>query len=139
MPTASIRPHSAPEYGADDWAGELLSDSKTVVVKLMREPLISPEELRLRTEGHLDELTRKASLLTDVPLARAIADRLLQMLADLKTPVDPTHHRMIQVAVRYFELEPEEDLASPFGLDDDLEVMNAVAEALDRKDLLLPM
>ena len=139
MPTASIRPQSAPEYGSDDWTDELLSDSKTIVVKLMREPLVGPDELRLRTEAHLDELTRKANLLTDIPLARALAYRLLQMLEDLKTPIDPTHHRMIQVAVRYFELEPEEDVASPFGLDDDLEVMNAVAEALDRKDLLLPV
>jgi len=138
MPTASIRPHSALDDRSSDWAEELLSDSKTVVVRLMREPLISLEELRHRTQCHRDELTRRAGLLTDVPLARAIAHRLIQMLEDLKTPVDPTHHRMIQVAVRYYELEPEEDLASPFGLDDDLEVMNAVAEALGRKDLLLP-
>ena len=138
MTTASIRPHRASEDRSSDWADELLSDSKTVVVRLMREPLIGLEELRLRTEAHRDELTRKAGLLTDVPLARAIAHRLIQMLDGLKTPIDPTHHRMIQVAVRYYELEPDEDLASPFGLDDDLEVMNAVAEALDRKDLLLP-
>jgi hypothetical protein len=138
MPTASIRPHSAPEARSNDWADELLSDSKAVVVRLMCEPLISPDGLRLRTEAHRDELTRNAGLLTDVPLARAIAHRLIQMLDGVETPINPTHHRMIQVAVRYYELEPDEDLASPFGLEDDVEVMNAVAEALDRRDLLLP-
>lgn len=103
----------------------------------MREPLITPQELRLRTEIHRDALARRASLLTDVPLARALADRLLLMVDTLGSDCTPTQHRMVQVAVRYFELEPDEDLASPFGLEDDVEVMNAVAEALGRQDLIL--
>ena len=103
----------------------------------MREPLISPADLRLKTEIHRDALARRASLLTDVPLARAIAERLLIMIDCLSANSTSSQHRMVQVAVRYFELEPDEDLASPFGLEDDVEVMNAVAEALGRQDLIL--
>ena len=53
-------------------------------------------------------------------------------LLDRTAAEGPRARRLAQVAARYFVLQDDgdDDLSSPFGFDDDIEVFNAVVTAL---------
>lgn len=116
----------------DPLLGRLLSDTREVVSRLLDEPLRDPEALRtdlLRYARRFRALDERS--LADLRVAEAL-QRGCGDLLDRWPSLDPRGRRLAQVAVRYFVMEDDgdDDLDSPFGFDDDLEVYNAVAEAL---------
>jgi len=95
-------------------------------------------------DAHLQRLqetaTSRKSL--DLPLARRLAGHchgLLDSLASESTP--DARARLARAAVRYFILEEdaESDAASILGLDDDAQVIRAVARELGCGDILRDM
>lgn len=62
-------------------------------------------------------------------------------LLDLLPGTEPSQRSMVIAAVEYFLLprDGDDDLASADGLDDDAEVVSAVARRLGRDDLVVPL
>jgi hypothetical protein len=122
----------------DPILGELLSDTRQVVRRLLSEPLEDPEALRRALEHagarwrHLDP----SLVMADIALARAIEARCIAWL-DAWDTLDPRARRLATVALRYFVLEDDGDgdLSSAFGFDDDLEVVDAVSRAIGQLPL----
>lgn len=117
---------------SDPLLGELLSDTRGVVRRLMDEPLSTPAELSVQLDRLADELGedrphRRADIESGLALlgrARALLDRWAAL--------EHRGRRLVQVAVRYLAMEDDGDgdLTSAFGFDDDEEVIDAVERAL---------
>ena len=128
----------------DSFDYSLLDDlpvgARPLLEKLMREPLVPPDELRHELKEHAAQVDRSAArrMDLDVHLAECIGQSCLTLLDSLG-PNTPRAHRLVQLACRYFvEMEDDSgDLLSVFGFDDDAEVLNAVARQLDRPDLMV--
>jgi hypothetical protein len=121
----------------DPVLGELLSDTRTQVRQLLSEPLRDPGALGGLLDAYVVEVERIDPLsLADQELGRALARRVRALLARWPA-LDTRGRHLVQAAVLYFvlELDGDDDLESPFGFDDDLEVFNAVAEALGEPPL----
>ena len=120
----------------DPILGELLSDTRGVIRRLLAEPLDDPSVLRAELErgGARYRSLDQEQVLADLPLARAIERRCTEWL-DGWAGLDPRSRKLAQVGLRYFVLEDDGDgdLTSPFGFDDDLEVVNAVSRALGQR------
>lgn len=113
------------------WTRNLLSDSRSVVDKLLREPLEDLDALTSQVRRYRVHVHGAARPMTDVQLADALSDATLELLE--RTAGAPRAVRLLaQVAARYFVLQDDgdDDLTSPYGFDDDVEVFNAVVEAL---------
>ena len=69
-------------------------------------------------------------------LAESLATRLVELL---HSQLEPEGRRLVQVALRYLVLDQDAspDFASEQGLDDDVQVFNAIAAQLGRSDLIL--
>jgi hypothetical protein len=94
--------------------------------------------LRLRTQAYLawvrDEAGRRSSL--DLDTAEAIG-RTLTMLLDEPDLYDAEQRALLRGAVGYF-VDAEDsanDVTDAIGFDDDVRVVNAVLDALGRRDL----
>ncbi len=118
---------------------QLLSDSRAVVLRLLDEPPTTADALRHEVDA-LDDVLSAAGdeSFADLILARQLVSGCHALLAAWPK-AEPRHRHLIQVAVRYVVLDDDgdEDLSSPFGFDDDVEVFNAVAQLLDRRELLI--
>lgn len=121
---------------APQWVEELLSDTREIVRLLLEEPLL-PLELLGREIASYQHAIHDAAA-ADRELGLALAKGATSLLS---SAVSESTHRLVQVAVRYFVMDDDgdDDLASPFGFDDDVEVFNAVAIALGRPELLITM
>ncbi|MCA9494763.1 MAG: hypothetical protein KC621_32765 [Myxococcales bacterium] len=117
---------------ADPLLGELLSDTRDVVRRLMDEPLSTPGGLVSQLDLLAEELSAEGKhLRADLEAGIALVARartLLERWAEL----DHRGRRLVQVAVRYLAMEDDGDgdLTSAFGFDDDEEVIDAVERAL---------
>lgn len=122
----------------DPILGELLSDTRQVVRRLLTEPLEDPEVLRklLDIGGARYRDLDPDRVVADLVLARAIETRCHEWL-DGWGALDARARRLAQVALRYFVLEDDGDgdLTSAFGFDDDLEVVEAVSRAIGHAPL----
>lgn len=118
------------------WVDALLSDTRAVVTDLLREPLIADDTLRAEVRAYKSAI--EAAPAADHELGLALVEGACKLL-DAVT--NPRAHRLVQVAVRYFVMDDDgdDDLASAFGFDDDVEVFNAVARVLERHDLLIDL
>ena len=114
---------------------------RPLVEKLMREPLVPPDELRSELKSHEQQVDRAAATRgdLDVHLAECIGRSCFVLLDALGPDTPEESRRLTQLACRYFvETEDREgDLGSVFGFDDDAEVLNAVAMKLGRPDLVV--
>ena len=116
----------------DPVLGELLSDTRPLVRQLLAEPLRDPGTLRADLASYAARISAVDPLsIADQPLGEALARGCAAMLARWPE-LDGRGRHLVQAAVLYFVLETDgdDDLESPFGFDDDLEVFNAVAKAL---------
>lgn len=123
----------------DSLLAQLLSDSREVVSRLLSEAPTTATELRTQVDD-LDEILQQAGdeSFADLVLARQLVTGCRALL-DHWQHADPATRRLIQVAVRYVVLEEDgdEDLSSPFGFDDDVEVFNAVVQVIGHHDLII--
>lgn len=120
----------------DPLLGDLLSDARTVVRRLMDEPPSTVDELsgelvrfEATVRAHATDLSRAdwETGLSLVARARALLSRW--------EALDHRGRRRVQVAVRYLTMEDDgdRDLTSAFGFDDDEEVLDAVERALGER------
>ena len=105
----------------DTWWDGLLSDSRSVVCQLATEPVLPIAELRRRATEHAARLAISPEV--DAELLTPLWDGLSELLevAEEKSEL----HALTHIVVRYFTSGEDDDLASAFGLDDDIEVFNA--------------
>ena len=116
----------------DPVLGELLSDTRPLVRRLLSEPLRDPETLCADLAAYSARIGAVDPLsIADQALGAALARGCAAMLARWPE-LDGRGRHLAQAALLYFVLETDgdDDLESPFGFDDDLEVFNAVAKAL---------
>ena len=113
------------------WTDGLLSDTRDVVRRLLGERLWDHDELRREVVAYRAQVSAAARPYTDVQQAEALSVATLALL-DRTAAEGPRARRLAQVAARYFVLQDDgdDDLSSPFGFDDDIEVFNAVVTAL---------
>ena len=114
-----------------DWTQELLSDAREVVYELLASPADDFDALSAEVTAYQAHVHRAARFATDLDLADALATATLGLLSRAAdAPEDD--RRAISVAARYFvhRGDADDDLVSPFGFDDDVEVFNAVASRL---------
>ncbi len=121
------------------WYERLLSDSRELVQGLLEEPLQSAGELRQQVERYTARVLDTEAPLADLRQARALSRATLALLEQTAGGSE-AERRMAQVVARYFVMESDgaDDLASPYGFDDDVEVYNAVVDALGLADQALP-
>ncbi|MBT9584111.1 hypothetical protein IV102_12290 [bacterium] len=107
------------------------------VTELLLEPLetgqVLAEELDeylVMARQHLPSGSRQLGL------AESLATRLVELL---HSQLEPEGRQLAQVALRYLVLDQDAspDFASEQGLDDDVQVFNAIAAQLGRSDLIL--
>lgn len=110
--------------------------------RLLRANARDAEALRRSVDRYLETILEAAQTRAhlDTKLARAIAASCHGILDHL-AGATPDHARHIVAAVEYFLLprDGDDDLAYANGLDDDAQVVTAVACALGRKDLTVPV
>lgn len=122
------------EVSIDRVMGVLPPRVGRIVERLFRERRISPVELHRLVSDYrngLEGAARDGAFL-DVILATQVANLLHRLVDTLQQPVTPEHHRLVQVAVRYFVFEDdaESDRDSLIGFEDDRLVAVAVAAEL---------
>jgi len=125
----------------DSLQAGLSAETLEIVLSLLEEPLAPVEDLRKEVEqyvGHVREVALDSEFV-DGELGQALGRCCLALLDGLGRPPEPTEHRLVQVACRYFSLEEDayRDLGSLLGFDDDVEVLNVVLRILGRDDLLV--
>ncbi|MCO4772521.1 MAG: hypothetical protein KDA24_20985 [Deltaproteobacteria bacterium] len=89
----------------------------------------------------LVKATGEISEVVAVEKARQLAESLMGLLKTLRKGGPDEHHIAVQAACRYFtsEYDGDDDMESEEGFDDDIEVMNAVARALDMEELVIDL
>lgn len=114
-----------------DWTDELLSDAREVVVQLLQHPMDDFDALAEQVTAYREHVHKAARFATDVALADTLVTASLDLL-NRATDASWDDRHAVSVAVRYFvhQDDGDDDLASPFGFDDDVEVFNAVASRL---------
>lgn len=117
--------------------GALLSDTRLLVRRLFDEPLSDADSLG-RDLSALAQRIRAAAghhSLADWQTGLELVEAGRELLARWPA-LDHHGRRLVHVAVRYLVLEDDgdSDLDSPFGFDDDREVLDAVRRALDAPD-----
>ncbi len=125
----------------DSFLEALPVEVRPLVEKLMREPLVPPNELRRELKNHEQQVDRAAARRADldVHLAQCIGESCVVLLDALGPDAPEASRRLTQLACRYLiETEDGEgDLGSAFGFDDDAEVLNAVVRKRGRLDLVV--
>jgi hypothetical protein len=113
--------------------GALLSDARAQVRRLLDEPLLDAPTLVAALGEHVARMRLAAgsATLADWQGGLDLAVRA-RTLVDRWPTLDHHGRRLVQVAVRYLVLEDDgdADLDSPFGFDDDREVLEAVERLL---------
>lgn len=121
------------------WTDDLLSDAREVVLDLLAEPnALTPDlgALAERVWAFRERIHRQARPMTDLPLADDLTSATLDLLSVAARGSSETK-RLAGVAARYL-LEGDDDLASPYGFDDDIEVFNAIASRIAPTLILNP-
>ena len=130
LPSSPLSP-SAP------WVQGLLSDSRKVVQQLLTQPSPRAGTLRNAVHAYAVEI-EEASARADAEFGLALVRGSLALLDAVESRPE-TDQRLAALAVQYFVLDDDgdDDLASPFGFDDDVEVFNAVVTELGLPELLI--
>ena len=119
------------------WLDGMLSDSREVVIELLREPAMALQSLRQDVEDYRIAILAAGDV-ADQEVGARLVEGVLALI-DRVGGEGADRERLAQVAVRYFVLDDDgdDDLASQFGLDDDVEVFNTVVAQLELPDLLI--
>ncbi len=122
-----------------DW-NELLSDARQALTALEAGPELALEDLESQVEHYLDWLQQQAGPVTDLFQARRLAEANARLLRRART-LGSGDRRLAVLASRYFVTpsDGEDDLLSPFGFDDDVEVYNLVVSRLGLPSWRLPI
>jgi hypothetical protein len=119
--------------------GAIEADVAEILRSHLRAPLAAPEILAEQTRLYLKGLENlvNGGEVIDLELATDLAVRCERLL-DMDDGVCEPHRRLAQAAVRYFidEQDADSDVESLIGLDDDSSVIEAVALAIGRADVL---
>lgn len=119
---------------------DLPAEARPTFDLLFAQPLTTEADMKARVEAYMDILRAARERGKDVDLGSAekLADRSRRMLDAITPATSERDRRLMHSAVRYF-LHPSEAQRdwTTGGLDDDVAVMNVVARALDRADLLI--
>lgn len=117
----------------DPILGALLSDARGLVRRLLDEPLLDEETLARQLDAHAVRIRAEAGLtsLADWRQGLELVDAARDLVGRWSA-LDHRGRRLVQVAARYLVLEEDgdSDLGSPFGFDDDREVLDAVRRAV---------
>ncbi len=117
----------------DPVLGALLSDARLTARRLFDEPLLESDTLARQLAEYVGrvKLAAGAHSLADWHTGLELADSAHALLRRWPS-LDHRGRRLVQVAIRYLVLEDDgdSDLDSPFGFDDDREVMEAIERAL---------
>jgi hypothetical protein len=114
-----------------DWVEDLLSDAREGVLAIAGEAPRDFEQLEAEVVAYREHLHRAAHPLTDLETVDSLTVATLSLLAEARTRAEP-ERGLASLAARYFvqrSTDPD-DLPSPFGFDDEVEVFNAVAARL---------
>ncbi len=99
--------------------------------------------LRGEVGAYLDTVRKVGPMLPflDVDLAERLAASVLALLDHLDASGETDRLRApVQAAARYFvSEEDDEEITGVLGFDDDVQVVNAVARAAGRPDLVIPL
>lgn len=120
---------------------DLSVEVSEIFEELLQEQLVELETLLKRLSRHMESLRQSVAQaeLVDEELAETIGARAQELLERVLADYEEEDHRYVQACVRYFIMrhDDEDDLESPAGFDDDLEVFNAVASYLGHDDLVI--
>ncbi len=124
-----------------EWLNELPDKERSIAVKLMDAQWPGGEALLREVQsylGHLRELHRQDETL-DLTTAEQLSLGCTKLIRRLGSDAPFSACQAVMVAARYFVLENDasDDAASCLGLDDDVEVFNAVAKRLGHTDLTI--
>ncbi len=113
---------------------------REALLRILSEPEVGADLPSAITE-HLRELedATGSNEFLDLELAKRVAGQSRRLLKEFDSDGTPPAKRsLVRAAARYFILskDGESDEESIFGLEDDAEVLEAVARELDREDLL---
>ena len=112
------------------------------VQALIATDLPGASELRAAIASYLTDIAREArrNEFLDLALARSVA-AALEKLIDGSSTFELSHRRLVAAAVAYFvdADDAAHDMASPIGFEDDARVVNAVARAIGRDDVAIPL
>jgi len=126
-----------------DFLRELPPESRRLFWELFRRQLVGRKVLREELNSYvtLVKATAAAGAPVNRSVARDLARNLASLLKDLKTEQVEFEQRLIHAAVRYFieDDDGQADFDSEEGYEDDIEVLNAVAEHLGREDLVIDL
>ena len=118
---------------------ELSGDVASYVQRLAEEAPAPLDQLRTELRTYSRELAAAAERdpQVDAELGLELAGACRGLLDRLTVPVDPEIHRLVHSGIRYFLLDEDADpdTDSWLGLDDDVEVLNAVLAVLGHADL----
>lgn len=95
--------------------------------------------LRAELEEYVETIGQVAAAARgmDLSVARALATSLLELVGEVATD---DRRRAVHAAVEYFVQEDDdEEITGVLGFDDDLQVVNAVARAVGRPDLVVSL
>jgi len=119
--------------------GILDADVADLVRGYIAEPLASADILEDGVTLYFKELESLAAegAVIDLDFARTLANRCESLLADVDD-MPEEHRRLVQAATRYFCVaeDTDGDVESLIGFDDDSAVIDAVARAIGRSDVL---
>lgn len=106
-----------------------------IVTELYEQPLEPPEVLKQELDEYLSTARRTCPEVAG--LAERISTRALELFLN---PGGVEHLKLAQAAIKYLlKTDDAKPDFTPGGLDDDLEVFNAVAAYLGRQDLQIPI
>ena len=123
---------------------DLPPEARALFAKLRGDTVLAPPKVlagEVKGYFNLIKATGEVSEVVAVEKAKNLASSLMGLLKGLSQNGPVEHHQAIQAACRYFtsEYDGADDMESEDGFDDDIEVMNAVANALDRDDLVIDL
>jgi uncharacterized membrane protein YkvA (DUF1232 family) len=123
---------------------ELPSEARSLFARLrVSDDLRPPKVLAGEVKAYvgLVRATGRDSEVVAVEKAEKLGQALLHLLRSLRPDGPVEHHQAVQAACLYFaaEYDGDEDMESLEGFDDDIEVMNAVARAMDLDEYVIDL
>lgn len=126
---------------SSEWLNDLPTEERLIAARLMDAEYPGAEALLGEVNAYLAHLRdlHKQDETLDLTTAELLASGCSKLIGRLDTNAPVSALQAVLVAVHYFVLEDDasDDAASCLGLDDDVEVFNAVAKSLGHTDLVI--
>ena len=123
---------------------DLPPEGRPLFARLRKDEDLKPPKVlagEVKAYVGLVRATGRDSDVVAVDKAEQLGQALLHLLRHLSRGGPKEHHQAVQAACRYFssEFDGDEDMESLEGFDDDIEVMNAVARALELDEYIIDL